>query len=982
MGKSIRLSTLASAVGIALIGATAALPAGNAYAATSAISARENADVRAMYMVRFVEAGVLNYQGEVQGLLPTAASSTGAKVDFHAPAAVAYENYLAAQREAHVAGITQALGRSLDIPNSYSVTMNGIATDLTAAEAARVARLPGVESVRPVEMYQLDTYRGPEFIGADKIWDGTAVPGGTPNKGAGVVVGVIDTGANTPHPSFANDPSCGFSAASPKQISAVDCSTSAGGVCTGPNPEANVDNGHGVHTAGTAVGNTLTAASTPPPTIPAPYTSMSGVAPCASLRQYKVCQTDTCAGNMITAGIENAIRDNVDVINFSISGGRSPWSDNDRAFLDAVGNDIFVAASAGNTRATAPNPIGAVNHIGPWLMSVAASTHDKNVAGTGLLSATGPGTPPTNTTNIAMTPGSGVNVGPAGSYPIRHDTSNFDGCTAFPANYFQGAVALISRGTCSFEIKINNAAAAGAVVAVIYNNAAGAINMSAGGASLPAYSILQAQGNALVSFIGANGATPTTVSFTPAVQQGDVLAGFSLRGPSPNAMLTKPDITAPGVNIYAALTSGPTENNYGAMSGTSMSSPHIAGAAALIRAVKPAWTPSEVKSALMTTAFDGGHQENGTTPWNHDDVGSGRADLSKAALVGLTLDETKTNYLAANPSGGTMSAKALNIPSMRDLSCVDSCTWTRKVKNRLATSGTWNTSFATTATDFTVEVSPPTFTLAPDAEQVVTITAKPNPGVTMSAIGFGNVYLKEATGQSPDQHLTVAVKGVGGDPVEDDTIFKDGFDGGAPTAGFEENFDAYTAGSNVHGQGGWKGWGNDAAAGATVSTAQVVSAPNSIAIAGDSDLIHEFSQFTSGSWTVTAKQYVPTSFTGKSYFIFENVYSDTNMSVISWSTQVFFDSATGTVANESDAANPGTATLVKGQWVDIKMVIDLDADTQTFWYNGAQLYSGSWSNQFPGQSVPGITAIGSIDLFANGASVIYYDDIKIVPTTP
>ncbi len=982
MGKSIRLSTLASAVSIALIGATAALPAGDAFAATSAISAHENANVRAMYMVRFVEAGLLNYQGGVQGLQPTASSSVGGKVDFHAPAAVAYENYLAVQRDAYVADINRTLGRALEIPNSYSVTMNGIAAEMTAAEAAQVAALSGVESVRPVTMYQLDTYRGPEFIGANKIWDGTAVPGGTPNKGAGVVVGVIDTGANSPHPSFANDPACGFSAANPKQISAVDCSTSASGVCTGPNPEANADNGHGVHTASTAVGNTLTASAVPPPTIPAPYTSMSGVAPCASLRQYKVCETDSCAGNMIAAGVENAIRDNVDVINFSISGGRSPWTDTDRAFLDAVGNDIFVATSAGNTRATAPNPVGAVNHLGPWLMSVAASTHDKNVAGNGLMSATGPGTPPANTTNIAMTPGSGVNVGVAGAFPIRRDASNVEGCTAFPANYFQGAVALISRGTCAFEVKVNNAAAAGAAVAVIYNNAAGSINMNVGGASLPAYSIQQAQGTALANYITANGATPTTVDFSPAVQQGDVLAGFSLRGPSPIATLTKPDITGPGVSIYAALTSGPTENNYGSMSGTSMSSPHLAGSAALIRAVKPAWTPSEVKSALMTTAFDGGHKEDRTTAWDHDDVGSGRVDLTKAALAGLTLDETKANYLAANPSGSSLDPKALNIPSMRNLSCVESCTWTRKVKNQLATSGTWNTSFTTTATDFTVAVSPATFTLAPGAEQVVTITATPNEGVTMPAIGFGNVVLKEATGQSPDQHLTVAVKGVGGTPVEDDTIFKDGFDGSAPAAGFSENFDAYAANSNVHGQGGWKGWGNDSTAGATVSTAQAVSMPNSIAIAGDSDLIHQFTQFTSGSWTVTAKQYVPTTFTGQSYFIFENVYDDTNMAIISWSTQVVFDGAAGTVANEADAANPGSATLVKGQWVDIKMVVDLDADTQTFWYNGSQLYTGSWSNQFPGQSVPGIPVIGSIDLFANGASAIYYDDIKIVPTTP
>ena len=216
--------------------------------------------------------------------------------------------------------------------------------------------------------------------------------------------------------------------------------------------------------------------------------------------------------------------------------------------------------------------------------------------------------------------------------------------------------------------------------------------------------------------------------------------------------------------------------------------------------------------------------------------------------------------------------------------------------------------------------------------------------------------------------------------VTTDRVFADGFDGNGSAAAFSENFDSYTAGSNVHGQGGWKGWGNDPSAAATVAGTPSFSAPNSIKIEGGSDLIHEFSKFTSGSWTITAKQYVPASFSGQSYFIFENVYSDTDMDIISWSTQIWFDGATGQLGNEDGAANPFTASLSKDRWVDLKLVVDLDNDVQTFWYDGALMYSGSWKNQFPGQDVPGSAAIGSIDLFANGASPIYYDDIKIVPT--
>src|SRR5690606_34318544 len=105
------------------------------------------------------------------------------------------------------------------------------------------------------------------------------------------------------------------------------------------------------------------------------------------------------------------------------------------------------------------------------------------------------------------------------------------------------------------------------------------------------------------------------------------------------------------VDIYAA--EDVVNGNYGYMSGTSMSSPHTAGAAALVRAAQPGWSVSEVKSAIMSTATrNTGFQEDGTTNWNIDDVGSGRVDLTKAVLAGLTLDETIANYIAANPTGG------------------------------------------------------------------------------------------------------------------------------------------------------------------------------------------------------------------------------------------------------------------------------------------------------------------------------------------
>ncbi|HEY6985772.1 MAG TPA: S8 family serine peptidase, partial [Rhodanobacteraceae bacterium] len=539
MGTSFRTKTLASAIGLALIGVSLppALQAASVPNAQSAAQAQAN--TTETYIIRFVEPGLLHYNGGTQGITATAPKALGQrKLNVHTPAADAYKSYLASQRAAHVAAISQAIGRTLNVTYTYQITMNGVATDLTAAEAANIASMPGVAGIRRAPPVPLATYHGPEFIGADHIWDGSDVPGLLPNRGQGVVVADIDTGINSTHPSFADDPTCGvFGPTNHKLLSAVDCLTLSGGQCVGLDPEANDMNGHGVHTASTAVGNTLDSTAVPPPSIPPPYTFMSGVAPCASLRTYKVCATNNCDGAAIQAATEAAIADQVDVITFSISGGTDPWNDSDRTFLDAVGADIFVAAAAGNTGASVTDPVGAVNHLGPWVASVAATTHDLNPANAGVLSATGPGSPPPNTQNISLNPSIPFNTSPPYTdMPIRHYATNEIGCTAngaFPPDYFDGAIALISRGTCTFEEKIDNAQASGAVAVVIYNNAAGVINMLIGAAGLPAYSILQTDGQNLVAFIDTSDPTPTTVDMTPSVVQGDVLAGFSLRGPSP-----------------------------------------------------------------------------------------------------------------------------------------------------------------------------------------------------------------------------------------------------------------------------------------------------------------------------------------------------------------------------------------------------------------------------------------------------------------
>lgn len=210
----------------------------------------------------------------------------------------------------------------------------------------------------------------------------------------------------------------------------------------------------------------------------------------------------------------------------------------------------------------------------------------------------------------------------------------------------------------------------------------------------------------------------------------------------------------------------------------------------------------------------------------------------------------------------------------------------------------------------------------------------------------------------------------------------DSIDVGLGTLGWSDDFDSYVTGSEIHGQGGWKGWFNDPTAGALVSDAQASSVPNSIAIATTSDLIQPFSGYTSGVWILSARQFIPASFTGESYFIVQNRYNDAGTD-LSWSVQVSIDSALGTIANDTGGANPGSTPYVTDTWADLRLVIDLDTDQQTLYYNGTQVYTGSWTAQFvPNMgSGPGTLTIGALDLFANGASAIYYDDLSLQSDT-
>lgn len=799
----------------ALAVGTAGLSALPAYAGASDAKSPTTASAeRKGYVVAFHEPGLLHYRGGIRGLGATAPEATGSrKLDVATQASQAYLGHLEAIQAERSVAIASTLARDLGDVYYYSITLNGIGVDLTDAEAQRLAALPQVKSVTHMPDQTLDTFRGPEFIGAGAIWNGSSTPSGLPTRGEGVTIGIIDSGANRDHPSFAALPAeCGASAGQPKLTAftcmvAGGCTTVESGTCAaagganGPTPEDCT--GHGSHVASIAAGNTLTIAGT----VPAPEHNISGVAPCAKVNAYKVCASNTCSGTAIIAAIQRAIADQVDVINYSISGGggndSSVWVDDataDRFFLDAVNADILVAASAGNTRTDAsqpatfnPTPEGDVNHRGPWLTSVASSTHDEQATPVGgSIGVTGPGPIPEPLTELVLITSSSSphHLADNAAIRIRHFSDAPLGCNAdpaYPANFFAGDTALILRGTCSFTEKVTKAEAAGASAVLVANNTFGIAGGMSGLADVgvPAYMIQQSAGEALLAYLVTLSGTPAEAVVNAPVVLGDVLSNFSLRGPiSPSAPgaqgtnnsfdVTKPDITGPGDDIYGAWANEATTNpaEFGTTGGTSMSSPHVAGVYALMRAMRPDWTATEIKSAVMLTAVNAdGVREDIVTPWTPDDVGSGRIDVSLAANAGLVMDETVANFHAANPASGG-DVRTLNLPSLRHSACEPNCTWTRTVKSTLSSSATWNVE-VDNPPGFEVIVEPATFTLASaGATQALTITATPVPG--SDAIQFGRIRLETATAdQSPKLALTVAVLGEGELP---DALFANGFE--------------------------------------------------------------------------------------------------------------------------------------------------------------------------------------------------------------
>ena len=545
----------------------------------------------------------------------------------------------------------------------YSRVMNGAALLVSTSKLDALGAVPGVTGVFANEFRQTQTTVSPEFIEADEAWDEL---GGPENAGEGVVVGVVDTGIWPEHPSFADDgtfpappPSwtgtnCDFGSSTPgdapftcnnKLIGAtwaMPAYASSGLLLPTEFRSARDDNGHGTHTASTAAGNH----GVPATLLGIPRGEVSGIAPRAHVAMYKACGDLGCFGSDLVLAIDQAVADGVDVINYSIGGGQSdPYTDADAlAFLAALDAGVFVATSAGNS-GPGPNTVGSPGDA-PWITTVGASTTDRFFISEVTVTADNGDTltmEGASVTTGISTPTEVVMADPADPLCLESTPGTYD---------YTGKIVVCERGAIARVAKSFNAMQQGAVGMLLYNPTLQ--GLATDNHFIPSVHLEVNDGTALVDFVTTHtGVMATFTQGTATEVQGDVMAAFSSRG-GDGYLTIKPDVTAPGVQILAGHTPLPAGIEGGvpgelfqSIQGTSMSSPHVAGAGALLVQMHPDWSPAQIKSALMMSARTK-HvtKEDGVTPADAFDMGSGRIDLEEAGEVGLTLDESASDFLA------------------------------------------------------------------------------------------------------------------------------------------------------------------------------------------------------------------------------------------------------------------------------------------------------------------------------------------------
>ncbi|WP_243076471.1 S8 family serine peptidase [Microbacterium sp. SS28] len=567
------------------------------------------------------------------------------------------------------------------------------------------------------------------FIGADAVWPKL---GGRDKAGQGVIVGVIDTGIWPEHPMLqdngipkpAGGPwACEFGdgdvgaafACNDKLIGAyafldtyqavAQQPAGAADFCAGAVCSARDSEGHGTHTATTAAGSYVASAEV----FGVDRGAISGVAPGASVIAYRALGPAGGYEGDLVAAIEQAVVDGVDVINYSISGSGDPYDATELAFLDAYAAGVSINASAGNS---GPGP-STLDHTGPWTTTVGASTSDRAFTSALVLTAAD------GTTYVKQ--GFTITQGVTGLPVVTAGSLGDQLCqTALPAGSVAGKVVVCVRGGNGRVAKGFNVLQGGAAGMILINPTA--MDVETDNHYLPAIH-LEGPNTDLLAFLSAHPeATATWAQGEATVAQGDVMAGFSSRGPVSEFL--KPDITAPGVQVLAGhtpastdISTGPKGQLYQAIAGTSMSSPHAAGVSALVKAAHPTWTPGQIKSALMTSSLQSVVNVDGATSGVFDrGAGSIRADRAVAPV--LTISESAEDFYAS--ADDPFTRVDLNIPSVLVDPLPGAVAVKRTVTNVSGVSQTFTVK-AKSEAGLKITVVPSTFTLAAGKSKDLTI---------------------------------------------------------------------------------------------------------------------------------------------------------------------------------------------------------------------------------------------------------------------
>lgn len=616
------------------------------------------------------------------------------------------------------------------VERHFSVVTNGFTADLTASQAAALARSPEVLSVTPDTLNKVaDDKNSQDFLGLSGrhgLWEAL---GGTGKAGRGIVIGDIDTGVWPESRSFAaaalgsapptaKDPYRPYRKGDNVVMRKADGGTFTGTCQTGEEftahacntklvgarfsgdawfdsvpPERREDyasardgEGHGTHTAATAAGNSGVDVTVEGKRLG----EVSGVAPAAAVAVYKAFWTGKSpsdSGAMtsdIVAAIDQAVADGVDVLNYSAGSilETGPDSPVQSAFRNAAAAGVFVAAAAGNAGPEASS----LDNVAPWTTTVAAGTlapyeatvrlgNGKTYVGDSTTVGSSLGPKP-----LVLAEDVKVSAAAAGDAALCKDG------TLDPARA-KGRIVVCNRGVNPRVDKSHEVQRAGGVGMILVN----VTNLDTSGDlhAVPAVHLDTPDATAVRAYAATAGAQATLLPGGASGRPYPQIAPFSSRGPSlqNHGDLLKPDIAAPGVGILAAV--APASNfghDFDFESGTSMAAPHIAGLAALYLAEHPAWSPMAVKSAMMTTASPT-KTESGAESTDVFAQGAGHVQPGSMFAPGLVYDSTEQDWLAyleglGSATGSRVKAvdpSDLNYPSISIGRMVGSQTVTRTV---------------------------------------------------------------------------------------------------------------------------------------------------------------------------------------------------------------------------------------------------------------------------------------------------------------